>query len=166
VQAAALPALLERLGRAARLAEVRPDRAGWQIYAALAGGAVSVRELALFLAEEDAVSVLLATLSVAFPGSALVERQGLVLRLKIPPQAGASLAQMFSALEAARRPCGIATYTLSQTTLEMVFNSLAAQQEEEQGVARGVVAVASAAPAAAAVAAGAVAEWRLGVVRR
>ena len=115
-----------------------------------------------------------AHLGAAFPGASLVERQGLVLRLAIPPAADASLAAMFARLEAARAPCGIATYTLSQTTLEMVFNSMAAQQEEEQGLARGVKAPAGAAVAVAAAAAAAMArssasaapDWRLGMSRR
>jgi energy-coupling factor transporter ATP-binding protein EcfA2 len=163
VPAAALPALFDRLGCAARMAEVRSDGAGWQISSALAArGAVAARDLALFLAEEEAVASLLRALGIAFPGAALAERQGLVLRVKIPPQQGASLAQMFGALEAARRPCAIASYTLSQTSLEALFNSFAAMQEEERGVARGTAAGAAAAPAAAAV----VQDWRLGGRRR
>jgi ATP-binding cassette subfamily A (ABC1) protein 3 len=173
VAAAALPALVERLGGASRLAEVRPDGAGWQLARALAGGgAVSVRELAAFWAEEDAVARLRAHLGAAFPGAELIERQGLLLRMRIPPQVGADapLAAMFAKLEGARRPCGIATYTLSQTTLEMVFNTLAAQQEEEQGVARGVVLGGGVSGGGSSVAAGAgavgVEDWRLGTRRQ
>jgi len=175
VSAAALPALLARLGCPARLAELRPDGAGWQLAGALqAAGLVSVRELAAFLAEEDAVERLRVHLGAAFPGASLVERQGLVLRLAIPPGGNASLAVMFAKLEAARAPCGIATYTLSQTTLEMVFNTMAAQQEEEQGLARGVVLAPAAAAAAAtgvsvaaavARSSGAAVDWRLASAR-
>ncbi len=35
------------------------------------------------------------------------------------------------------RNLGVETYTLGQTSLEQVFNTFAAQQEEETGIARG-----------------------------
>ena len=45
---------------------------------------------------------------------------------------------MFARLEAARGRGLFVSYTLSQTSLEMVFNHFASQQEEETAVARGI----------------------------
>jgi hypothetical protein len=66
-----------------------------------------------------------------------VERHGLKLRFKIPPQSD-PLGRLFMRIEAAKARLRIREYSFSQTTLEQVFNFFAAQQEEEKGVARGM----------------------------
>ena len=72
-----------------------------------------------------------------FPGSALVERQGLLLRFSVP-NTGESLASLFRKLEGARAATGLAfEASLGQTSLEAVFNHFAGQQEEEVGAVRG-----------------------------
>ena len=78
-----------------------------------------------------------------FPDAALVERHGEFFRYSIASsdegvRARLPLSRIFRALEAARERLRISTYSLSQTTLEAVFNSFAAQQEEEKGAIRGM----------------------------
>ncbi|KAG3059526.1 hypothetical protein PC116_g20447, partial [Phytophthora cactorum] len=48
------------------------------------------------------------------------------------------LSKMFALVEDVKAKMHIREYSVSQTTLEQIFNSFASQQEEEQGVARGV----------------------------
>ena len=49
------------------------------------------------------------------------------------------LPRIFGAIEQSRDTMGIASYALSQTSLEQIFNSFAAQQEEETGAAAGIM---------------------------
>ncbi len=141
-----LESLCHRLGRGQRRAdELSPTGSGWALVAAAqasANNSVLTREFALWLAEEDMFESITDFVCVrSFPGSRLVERQGVQLTFAIPGvnEQGAhiSLANMFRTLEGARQ-LGVATYTLGQTTLEQIFNFFAAQQEEETGVARGM----------------------------
>jgi ATP-binding cassette, subfamily A (ABC1), member 3 len=149
-EGAQLPQVCASLGKAGRANELSPQGSGWAIAATVASSAthsVPIREFAEWWAEEDVVeSAAGFVCGPGFPGARLLERQGLNLRFAIPPQAD-SLATMFTKLEGARQ-VGVATYTLGQTTLEQVFNSFAAQQDEEHGMARGF----GGAPAAAAAA--------------
>jgi ABC-type multidrug transport system ATPase subunit len=48
------------------------------------------------------------------------------------------LSALFSVFEAAKTKLSISEYSLSQTSLEQIFNSMASQQEEEAGPLRGV----------------------------
>ena len=50
------------------------------------------------------------------------------------------LSAMFAAVEREKARLRIAEYSLSQTSLEQIFNSFAAKQTMEVGVARGIVA--------------------------
>ncbi len=61
-----------------------------------------------------------------------------------------------------------ALYMLSQTSLEALFNSFAAMQEEERGVARGTssLSTSSSSAAAAVAAAAGVEDWRRGLAPR
>ena len=72
-------------------------------------------------------------------GVVLRERQGRHVRFEMPPQAGMPLPQIFGTIERNREAVGIASYALSQTSLEQIFNGFAAQQEEETGAAAGIV---------------------------
>ena len=102
---------------------------------------VDAAAVLLWCAEEAAVARLVERVGAAFAGAALAERQGLLARFKLPA-GSAPLAELFSRLEALRRPydeggAGCESYTLSQMSLEDVFVSFASQQEEETNVARG-----------------------------
>ncbi len=151
VTRAALPALAAALGRAAWAEEVRDEGRGWALAGALArSGSVSVGELAAWWAGMEAAEAAEARVcsSAAFPGAALTERQGATLKFRVPASAGgageggapAPLSALFSRVEQLRSALGEgACVTLGQTSLEAVFNAFAAQQEEEVGVARGLV---------------------------
>jgi len=132
------------LGNAPRAALLGPGRDGWALAAAAASSersAVPLVAFAQWWVEQDRAEAAVAhvTSEACFPGSALVERQGCTLRFQVPPLAGTRLSSLFERLEGARQRFGgeEATVMLSQTTLESVFNALAAKQEAEQGVAAG-----------------------------
>jgi hypothetical protein len=74
----------------------------------------------------------------AFAGALLVERQGALLKFRVP-RGAAALADLFEAGEAVRQGLGKegTTLTLGETSLEEIFNAMAATQEEERGQARG-----------------------------
>jgi ATP-binding cassette subfamily A (ABC1) protein 3 len=76
----------------------------------------------------------------AFPGATVNERQGLTVKLRLPAGAtrGKPLADLFECLDGLKARFGMESATLSQTSLEQVFNSFAAQQEEEVGAVRGL----------------------------
>ena len=72
-----------------------------------------------------------------FPGQKVLERHENVFRFNLPGDS-CELGAIFGTIESVRTKLGIAEYTVSQTTLEQVFNSFAAQQEEETGPVRGL----------------------------
>ena len=49
-------------------------------------------------------------------------------RFKLPKVPGMRLGDMFASIEAAKQPYNIDEYSLSQTSLEQIFNEFAAQQ--------------------------------------
>jgi ATP-binding cassette, subfamily A (ABC1), member 3 len=60
-----------------------------------------------------------------------------VCRFKLPPLEGVPLSQIFRRFEDSKSQLRIAEYSLSQTSLEQIFNLFASQQEEETGNVRG-----------------------------
>ncbi|KAG7390389.1 ATP-binding cassette sub- A member 12 [Phytophthora pseudosyringae] len=74
------------------------------------------------------------------PGGVLVmERQNDFCRFKVRGSNNdVKLSKMFALIENVKTDMHIREYSVSQTTLEQIFNSFASQQEEEKGVARGV----------------------------
>ncbi|GMF59565.1 unnamed protein product [Phytophthora fragariaefolia] len=78
-------------------------------------------------------------------GVAVLERQSDFCRFKVRSGSGdVKLSMMFALIEEIKHKMHIREYSVSQTTLEQIFNLFASQQEEEQGVARGVYQTASA----------------------
>ncbi|GMF13566.1 unnamed protein product [Phytophthora lilii] len=72
-------------------------------------------------------------------GVLVMERQNDFCRFKVRGiNNEIKLSKMFSLVEDVKTDMHIREYSVSQTTLEQIFNSFASQQEEEQGVARGV----------------------------
>ncbi|KAG1703615.1 hypothetical protein DVH05_007559 [Phytophthora capsici] len=69
-------------------------------------------------------------------GVVVLERQNDFCRFKV--RGDVKLARMFALIEDIKTDMHIREYSVSQTTLEQIFNSFASQQEEEQGVTRGV----------------------------
>ncbi|CAK4545726.1 unnamed protein product [Aphanomyces euteiches] len=69
----------------------------------------------------------------------VLERQNDVTRFKLlGAKRTLALSNVFSVIERAKSNLCIEEYTVSQTTLEQIFNSFAAQQTQETGVARGM----------------------------
>ncbi|GMF36770.1 unnamed protein product [Phytophthora fragariaefolia] len=69
----------------------------------------------------------------------VMERQNDFARFKVRSRNNeVKLSTMFALVEDVKTKMHIREYSVSQTTLEQIFNSFASQQEEEQGVARGV----------------------------
>ncbi|KAG6615655.1 ABC transporter A family member 1 [Phytophthora cinnamomi] len=69
----------------------------------------------------------------------VMERQNDFARFKVRSHNNeVKLSKMFALVEDVKTKMHIREYSVSQTTLEQIFNSFASQQEEEQGVARGV----------------------------
>jgi ATP-binding cassette subfamily A (ABC1) protein 3 len=145
IAAVDLAAACTAFGRPWRAAELAATGSGWALAASAAASttrSVPIDEAAGWMAEEDVVEGVVGFVAGAFPGARLVERQGLAVEFAVPPQPGMPLGAMFARLEGARA-LGVATYTLGQTTLEQVFNTFAAQQEEETGSVRGFAAAAA-----------------------
>ncbi|OWZ10303.1 ABC transporter [Phytophthora megakarya] len=72
-------------------------------------------------------------------GVLVMERQNDFCRFKIRGSHNeVKLSKMFALVENVKTEMHIREYSVSQTTLEQIFNSFASQQEEEKGVARGV----------------------------
>ncbi|KUF88199.1 ABC transporter A family member 1 [Phytophthora nicotianae] len=91
--------------------------------------------------EETRFDALNEYLTTAFgPNGVLVmERQNDFCRFKVRGSNGqVKLSKMFALVEGVKTKMHIREYSVSQTTLEQIFNSFASQQEEEQGVARGM----------------------------
>ncbi len=121
----------------------------WQ--ACTAAGSVGLREFASWCRLERRLDAVLAFVEGCYPGAALRERQGAKLRFEIPAK-GHTLAGLFGAIEDVKAELCIEDYSVSQTSLEQIFNGFAAQQEEETGGAAGIVRKAASSSAAAATA--------------
>jgi ATP-binding cassette, subfamily A (ABC1), member 3 len=134
--------LCAALGGPGRETALCAEGSGWALDAALrdpAVGGVEPLAFATWWAGEDAVAGATAFVAAAFPGSALVERHGELLRFTItkahPPQ---PLSAVFASFEGAKASLGLQEYSISEPSLEDIFNLLAAQQAEETGKARGM----------------------------
>mmetsp|Transcript_6325 Transcript_6325/g.7912 ORF Transcript_6325/g.7912 Transcript_6325/m.7912 type:complete len:1988 (-) Transcript_6325:343-6306(-) len=101
-------------------------------------GSVLVSDLASYFVLETRALFAEHFVFTNFPGTVLRERQSGKARFEFPPQ-NMPLGQMFGLLEDNRVELNIEEYSLSQTTLEQIFNFFASQQEEETGPATGIV---------------------------
>ena len=165
VQSNSFAEIAARLGDAQRVTQISEMGTGWTLLAAwrkaaTSGGGIPLRVIAEWWAGEQRVIDLVAyfcgvsasdvtgaaTSSSSmklltggvFPRSMMSERQGNLIRFKVP-NTGAKLADLFRAIEVAKVRTGIQfEASLGQTTLENIFVAFAAEQEEERGVARGM----------------------------
>eukprot|EP00903_Cladosiphon_okamuranus_P008962 g8576.t1 len=120
--------------------EISPTGRGASIYHAIANqGGVHVRELAAWICVEKKCSRVIDFMNQNFAGTAMREKQNAKMRFEFPPQKKRTLAEMFGFIENKREDLCIGEYSLSQTSLEQVFNGFAAQQEEELGHAAGTM---------------------------
>ena len=130
--------LCEHLGDSSRAAMIHANGSGWAIAAAFASqGSVAVDVFAHWWAFETVGARLNAFMKESFRGCRLVERHGEFFRFQLP-ELHMPLSEAFGTLEGSKDDLRIATYSMSQTTLEQIFNVFASQQEEEKGTARGM----------------------------
>jgi len=163
VSRAEIHRLCQTSGRADRIQELQPGKAGWQINSALlaaefaappatraAAGIPAKKFMAWWCDMDQCEAMLQYICNEAFPSqnavpgsdgmTRVVERHGSMFRLKIPFQRDTTLGQMFSTLEGCKERLNMEEYSLSQTSLEQIFNQFAADQEEERTLAPGMIA--------------------------
>ncbi|KAG2803254.1 hypothetical protein PC111_g18758 [Phytophthora cactorum] len=117
---------------------------GWLLGSQLeAQGSISVETFSSWWVSETHGERLQTFFQTKFPGSILAEQQGEHFRFQVPkhrPDSDAVLrpAEIFRALEQSRTDLNVDEYSVSETALEHIFNNMAAQQDEEKGVAHGM----------------------------
>ncbi len=105
---------------------------GAVLYYKLQAGSVPAADVAAWVLEELKASAIMTWVQANFQSAVLRERHAGHMRYEVP-HSSMSLAAMFGLLERNRAPLDIASYALSQTSLEQIFNRFAARQEEEVG---------------------------------
>jgi ATP-binding cassette subfamily A (ABC1) protein 1 len=117
---------------------------GYSVAAALnRDGSIRASMLVSWWIAEERFLTLDAFLKTSFgiENALLVERQNDLCRYKLfGSKDTLKLSNVFRLIEAGKETHHIREYSVSQTTLEQIFNHFAAQQNEEKGVARGLVA--------------------------
>ena len=132
---------LDRSGQSALAERIYdPNGSGCDILYALNSSSNRTAELSLvatwWILEEqfDAIEALFQS---SFGEFVLVERQSSKLRLKVqsilPDGTPRKLGSMFGVLESHKTKLKIESYSISQTSLEQIFNQFGAAQEEERG---------------------------------
>ena len=107
-------------------------------------GKTSLTNVVVWFLLEERVDFLLSFFSDNFGPVQVREHQINKIRVEISafsPAGGARmrLSYMFGIVEGNKGRLGILDYSISQTSLEQIFNQFAAQQEEETGAAAGIV---------------------------
>jgi len=90
---------------------------------------VSLRELAIFAANQIRMTNLARTVSEKFPKSILRERQDTKVRYEISSE-GIRISDIFTVIEEKKESLHLSDYGVSQTSLEQVFNMHAAEAEK------------------------------------
>ena len=128
------------LGDANRMALLQSmDDTAWTINALLQqDGTITAVMFATWWLQEERVRPVCAFFNQHLTGAQLVERQGSKLRFRLPV-AVMPVSDAFELMQSNKDRLGVQEYSLSQTTLEQIFNQFAAQQEEETGGAVGIL---------------------------
>eukprot|EP01029_Cantina_marsupialis_P003977 TRINITY_DN139_c0_g3_i1.p1 TRINITY_DN139_c0_g3~~TRINITY_DN139_c0_g3_i1.p1 ORF type:complete len:1613 (-),score=439.95 TRINITY_DN139_c0_g3_i1:776-5008(-) len=119
-----------KIGGEKLMHEIAEGRSGSSIFGSAMSTGVNLRVLSSWLILEQAVENTFTAVLETFPNSVLKERQGFTLRFEIPKNA-MTLAQMFGKVSSLSKNLPIESYSLSQTTLEQIFNRFASEQDEE-----------------------------------
>ena len=97
-------------------------------------------EVSLVQGDTGARRRLLALMEAHCPGMRLLEEQPPQMRFEVPLQAPdgfiRNLSWIFSFMQENKDMAGVANYSVSQTSLEQIFNSFAKKQEEEKLLSR------------------------------
>ena len=112
---------------------------------------ISLTSLSSWLLLEEKVDRLYGFLKNNFGDFQVKERQISKVRVEISVLMAdgvskRSLSTLFGLVEQNKEALGILDYSISQTSLEQIFNQFAAQQEEETGAAAGIVGTGRSAP--------------------
>ena len=96
------------------------------------GGAIPLQVFCLWWLSETASDRLVQFFDRELRGSTLVERQGDHLHFQVPRDGGGLRPfEVFGLLEQSKKTLDVGEYSVSETSLEHIFNGMAAQQEEE-----------------------------------
>lgn len=108
------------------------DPGGYLIFKnAKSDAGVSVYELAAFCTNELRLRDTAVFFEENYPESILRERQDAKMRFEVP-SSGTKISSVFEAIEKNKKKLRLSDYGVSQTTLEQVFNTHAANAEEEK----------------------------------
>lgn len=137
-----------KLGDPARAQQIHAGGSGWAVDSAVQrDGSVEATAFAEWWEAETHAVQLHRFMTETFPGCFLTERHESTFTYKVE-ELHMPLGAVFAAVEARKAELSIGHYSLSQTSLEAIFNGFASQQEEETAAVRGVVNVQVAAGAA------------------
>jgi len=100
----------------------------------------SLHDFAVWCCQEDSFRKLIGFMNTTYPGSVMREWQGSKVRFEVPNEVNINggltkikLSSMFGTLTKAKDTLNLQEYSLSQTSLEQIFNMFAGDQEEEAG---------------------------------
>jgi ABC-type multidrug transport system ATPase subunit len=131
--------LLAAYGRQEWAEQISPEGAAVDIYQALlTTGRIEISELGAWVMLQERYEQLVDFLDQYFEGYTIRERQHSKIRIEVPrvnleDDSPRRLSDMFSILEEFKESLFIEEYSISQTSLEQIFNFFASQQEEEKG---------------------------------
>eukprot|EP00742_Colponemidia_sp_Colp-10_P006712 GILJ01007195.1.p2 GENE.GILJ01007195.1~~GILJ01007195.1.p2 ORF type:complete len:426 (+),score=82.94 GILJ01007195.1:1417-2694(+) len=126
------------LGRNDRVSQIAEHGSGAFLFAQLQKeNAVNAKTFADWWITEDLSGSVAVFVERFFPGAVCLEHHSSFSRFRLP-QTTTNLAQVFAILNDHKAALSISEYSLSQTTLEQIFNSFAAKQEEETGTVAGM----------------------------
>jgi hypothetical protein len=132
-----LAAICARFGDASTVDSVTEgNEAGWVVWDALQRlGSVPTPIFCEWWLTEARIASLLAFVHEAFPRARVAERQGCRIDFGLgDPEL--RVAEIFERVESGKECLRISEYSVSQDSMENIFNEFASQQEEEQGTAQ------------------------------
>jgi ATP-binding cassette subfamily A (ABC1) protein 3 len=139
IPATGILAACEKMGDASRAGEIRADNDGaWVVMKELQRhGSVAASVFVDWWELEERGHALGAFLTQAFGAVVLVEQHESQFRYRLPA-VSQPLAKVFELIEARKVELHVQEYSVSQTTLEQIFNQFASTQTEETGGVRGM----------------------------
>merc|ERR1712107_290304 len=123
-----LESVMKEAGRSEWTYKVAKGESGAMIYGTIMNaGAVSRRDLAWWLAVEDRVNGLDEFLAGQFPSRVCHEVNGVKVRYEVPSNQH-SLGDVFDLVENKKTELNVEDYSISQASLDQIFNQFAAKQ--------------------------------------
>ena len=128
--AVSLKELSARLGEPERYKLLMPEDTQREFLSSIEKNGMTDAIFAEWWLNQDAYGRLNEFFQGSFPGYQLLERHNSKLRYSLPKEDDMKLSTLFSMLEDNTARLGVAEYSVSQTTLEQIFNEFARKQEE------------------------------------